>query len=97
MDHLPEAQRRWVRRKLHQAWSNPDAAEAALKALARQLDKVNPDAGASLREGLGETLTVTRLGITGTLLKRINLNDGEGRAYYNRKLAEGKTSKPSGR
>ncbi len=73
MDHLPEAQRPWVRRKLRQAWANPNAgeAEAALKALARQLDKVNPDAGASLREGLVETLTVTRLGVTGTLLKTV--------------------------
>ena len=73
MDHLPEAQRPWVRRKLRQAWANPDAveAEAALKVLARQLDKVNPDAGASLREGLTETPTVTRLGVTGTLLKTV--------------------------
>jgi hypothetical protein len=30
---------------------------------------VNPDAAASLREGLTETLTVTRLGVTGSLLK----------------------------
>ena len=73
MDHLPETQRPWVRRKLHAAWANPDAseAEAALKALARQLDGVNPDAGASLREGLTETLTVTRLGVTGSLLKTV--------------------------
>ncbi|MCP4088166.1 MAG: IS256 family transposase [Actinomycetia bacterium] len=73
MDHLPEAQRPWVRRKLHQAWANPNPgeAEAALNALARQLDGVNPDAGASLREGLTETLTVTRLGVTGALLKTV--------------------------
>jgi transposase-like protein len=73
MDHLPEAERPWVRRKLRAAWANPDAsgAEAALKALATQLEKVNPDAAASLREGLDETLTVTRLGVTGTLLKTV--------------------------
>ena len=46
-------------------------AEAALKSLARQLDKVNPDAGASCREGLAETLTVTRLGVNGSLLKTV--------------------------
>src|SRR6266536_3995141 len=36
LDHLPEAERRWVRRKLRAAWANPDAAEAeaALTALA---------------------------------------------------------------
>ena len=73
LDHLPEGERLWVRRKLRAAWANPDAgeAEAALAALAGQLAKVNPDAAASLREGLAETLTVTRLGITGSLLKTV--------------------------
>jgi transposase-like protein len=73
LDHLPEAERPWVRRKLRAAWTNPDAgeAEAALRALAGQLDKVNPDAAASLREGLAETVTVTRLGVTGSLLKTV--------------------------
>jgi hypothetical protein len=32
---------------------------------------VNPDAAASLREGLADTLTVTRLGVTGSLLKTV--------------------------
>jgi putative transposase len=73
IDHLPEAERLWVRRKLRAAWANPNAdeAEQALNALAGQLEKVNPDAAASLREGLAETLTVTRLGITGPLLKTV--------------------------
>jgi putative transposase len=73
LDHLPEAERLWVRRKLRAAWANPDAAEAeaALAALAGQLEKVNPDAAASLREGLAETLTVTRLGVSGSLLKTV--------------------------
>src|SRR5215211_3957787 len=73
MDHLPETERPWVRRKLRAAWANPNAneAEAALKALAGQLDRVNPDAAASLREGLAETVTVTRLGVTGSLLKTV--------------------------
>jgi transposase-like protein len=73
LDHLPEAERPWVRRKLRAAWANPNAgeAEAALRALASQLDKVNPDAAASLREGLEETVTVTRLGVTGSLLKTV--------------------------
>lgn len=73
MDHLPEAERPWVRRKLRAAWANPNAAEAeaSLRALACQLEKVNPDAAASLREGLADTLTVTRLGVTGSLLKTV--------------------------
>jgi putative transposase len=36
-----------------------------------QLERLNPDAAASLREGLTETLTVTRLGVTGSLLKTV--------------------------
>jgi transposase-like protein len=73
LDHLPETERPWVRRKLRAAWANPNAgeAEAALKALAGQLERVNPDAAASLREGLADTLTVTRLGVTGSLLKTV--------------------------
>jgi transposase-like protein len=73
MDHLPETERPWVRRKLRAAWANPNAteAEAALRALAAQLDNMNPDAAASLREGLVETLTVTRLGVTGALLRTV--------------------------
>jgi putative transposase len=77
MDYLPEAERPWVRRKLRAAWANPDAgeAQAALRALAGQLERVNPDAAASLHEGLAETLTVTRLGVTGSLLKTVMLTN----------------------
>ena len=73
MDYLPEAERPWVRRKLRAAWAKQNAgeAEAALRSLALQLEKVNPDAAGSLREGLSETLTVTRLGVTGALLKTV--------------------------
>jgi putative transposase len=73
MDHLPETERAWVLRKMRQGWANPDADEgvAALEALAAQLDKINPDAAGSLREGLAEMFTVTRLRVTGTLLKTL--------------------------
>ena len=39
----------------------------ALEALARQLDVAHPGAAGSLREGLTDTLTVTRLGLRGRL------------------------------
>jgi putative transposase len=73
LDHLPEGQRPFVRAKLGKAWADPDEnkAEAALRALASQLEKLNPDAASSLREGLAETLTVTRLGVRGALLKTV--------------------------
>jgi putative transposase len=74
LDHLPERERARVRSKLRRAWADPDhrAALAALKALARTLDKTHPDAAGSLREGLEETLTLTRLGVTGALRRTLS-------------------------
>jgi transposase-like protein len=74
LDHLPEDERPLVQRKLRQAWAKPSAAEARadLQALARSLARQRPGAAASLREGLEDTLTVNRLGITGSLLKTVD-------------------------
>ena len=46
-------------------------AEAALLALATELDRTHPGAAASLREGLAETLTVLRLGVPPTLARTL--------------------------
>lgn len=72
-DHLPEAERAWVLAKMRRAWKNPNADEAQrdLETLARSLEKINPDAAGSLREGLADMFTITRLGVTGTLLKTV--------------------------
>jgi putative transposase len=72
-DHLPEAERSWTLARIRRAWRNPDADEASkdLRSLATSLEKLNPDAAASLREGLEEMFTVTRLKVTGTLLKTL--------------------------
>ena len=72
--HLPERERPWVQAKLSKAWADPDHARAlaSLKALAAQLEKVHPDAASSLREGMEETLTLTRLGVTGTLRRTLS-------------------------
>jgi putative transposase len=72
-DHLPEAERPLVQRRLRAAWANPDADQAAaeLEQLARSLARQRPGAAASLREGLAETLTVTRLGVGGRLLQTV--------------------------
>src|SRR3954454_8464257 len=55
------------------AWSlsNADLAEQRLQVLVGELDKTWPDAAASLREGMTDTLTLTRLGITGQLAKTL--------------------------
>jgi putative transposase len=72
-DHLPEVERPLVQRRLRAAWALADAdqAVAKLEQLARSLDHKRPGAAASLREGLAETLTVTRLGIGGKLLQTV--------------------------
>jgi putative transposase len=72
-DHLPEAERPLVQRRLRAAWAlgDPDQAKAELEQLARSLDRRRPGAAASLREGLELTLTVTRLGVGGKLLQTL--------------------------
>ena len=73
LEHVPEAERGWALAQMRRAWKNPDADEAArgLRTLAGRLDEVNPDAAGSLREGLDEMFTVTRLGLSGPLLKSL--------------------------
>ncbi|WP_122526599.1 IS256 family transposase [Mycobacterium persicum] len=72
-DHLPQRLRSSVGRKMTDAYHAGSAleAEAALLALAKELDRTHPGAAASLREGLDETLTVLRLGVTPTLARTL--------------------------
>jgi putative transposase len=55
------------------AWSLTDVnlAEQRLQLLASELDRTWPDAAASLREGMAETLTLMRLGISGQLARTL--------------------------
>ncbi|VBA59719.1 IS256 family transposase [Mycobacterium attenuatum] len=72
-DSLPHRLRSSVGRKMTDAYHAGSAleAEAALLALAKELDRTHPGAAASLREGLDETLTVLRLGVTPTLARTL--------------------------
>ena len=72
-DHLPQRLRSTVGRKMTDACHAGSAleAEAALLALATELDRTHPGAAASLREGLDETLTVLRLGVPPTLARTL--------------------------
>jgi transposase-like protein len=72
-DHLPQRLRSSVGRKMTDAYHAGSAleAEAALLALAKELDRTHPGAAASLREGLEETLTVLRLGVPPTLARTL--------------------------
>ncbi len=73
LDHLPERDRPAVKRRLRAAWadSDHDRALGDLQLLASELDRAHPGAAASLREGLEETLTLTRLGIRGSLKRTL--------------------------
>jgi putative transposase len=73
LDHLPERDRDSVKRRLRQAWqeTDHDIALEQLTALALELDRPHPGAAASPREGMEETLTVIRLGITGKLQRTL--------------------------
>jgi putative transposase len=73
LDHLPDSEKGAVRRRLRTAWAEPSHSRATeqLRRLAKELDHHHPGAAGSLREGMEETLTVTRLGINGSLKRTL--------------------------
>ena len=64
-DRLDESLHAGVRKVLRQAWQQDDAAKAErlLRNLARRLEHDAPGVSGSILEGLGEILTVIRLGL----------------------------------
>ena len=92
LEHLPDSMRPRVRRVLDEAYGLADAtlAKRRLEQLAAGLERTHPGAAASLREGLDETLTLQRLGVTGALYRTLrstnaieNLNGLVGRFTRN--------------
>jgi transposase-like protein len=73
LEHLPQPLHPSVSRALHDAWSSdsPDLAQRQLERLAKSLEREHPGAASSLREGVAETLTVQRLGLTGALARTL--------------------------
>src|SRR2546426_5047453 len=72
-EHLPERERPAVKQRLRRAWALEDHARALdqLRRLAAELDRSYPGAAGSLREGMEETLTLTRLGVGGNLKRTL--------------------------
>jgi putative transposase len=72
-DRLPDAVASTVAKRMRRAYHHTDplVAQAELEALARELDRSHPGAAAPLREGLAETLTITRLGVPPTLARTL--------------------------
>jgi putative transposase len=73
INHLPERHRPAVMQRLRRAWALDDHVRALdqLRQLAGELDRTYPGAAGSLREGIEETLTVTLLGVTGSLKRTL--------------------------
>jgi transposase-like protein len=73
MRHLPERDRPPILHRLRRAWADTDYQRALeqLTRLADELEHTHPGAAGSLREGMDETLTVTRLGIKGRLKRTL--------------------------
>ena len=71
--HVPEKHHAELERRLSEAYHETgyEAARASLEATARWLERINPDAASSLREGLEETLAVVRLGLAGALRRTL--------------------------
>jgi len=73
IDHLPERERSAITERLRRAWALDDHRRALdqLRQLAGELERTYPGAAGSLREGMEETLTLTRLGVTGSLKRTL--------------------------
>ena len=74
LKHLPERHQRSVDARISAACKMTDYDEArkSLDLTVSYLQRLNPDAAASLKEGLEETLTVHKLGIMGLLRKTLS-------------------------
>lgn len=72
--HLPDKHHDELRRQLNLAYHHTDHRQAvkALNTTVAWLRRLNPDAAASLQEGLEETLTVVRLGVPELLRKTLS-------------------------
>jgi len=93
LGHLPGRLHESVKAVLKEAWNLGDAgvAKRRLERLASSLEADHPGAAASVREGLDETLTLQRLGISGTLYKKLRSTNGienlnSGIATYSRNV-----------
>jgi transposase-like protein len=73
LEHLPERDRPAMKARLRNAWvsENHQLALQGLQQLAGELERSHPGAASSLREGMAETLTLTRLGVRGKLKKTL--------------------------
>ena len=78
VSYLPKADQPTWRKKLQRAYQEPtyEAAKERLLGLHAELEQINRNAAASLREGLEETLTLHRLGLFEELGRSLKTTNG---------------------
>jgi len=74
LDHLPPEHQEAIDARIRAAYNiaDYDKAKESLELTVRYLERLNPSAAASLKEGLEETLTVHKLGFYGLLRKTLS-------------------------
>lgn len=74
LDHLPEEHQHAIDARISAAYKMAyyDDAKKSLELTVRYLERLNPSAAASLKEGLEETLSIHKLEITGLLRKTLS-------------------------
>lgn len=72
--HLPEERQNAIDARIRAAYkmAKYDDAKKSLQLTVKYLERLNPDAAKSLKEGLEETLTLHKLGVTGLLRKTLS-------------------------
>jgi transposase-like protein len=72
-EHLPQEHQETIDARIRSAYgmATYEQAKQSLELTVKHLERLNPSAAASLKEGLEETLTVHRLGIMGLLRKTL--------------------------
>lgn len=72
-DHLPPEHQEAIDARIRTAYNmtDYDKAKESLDLTVRYLERLNPSAAASLREGIEETLTVHKFGVSGLLRKTL--------------------------
>lgn len=73
LEHAPVSMRDEVECRIDDAYAEQDyeSARSKMVSLASWADRINPDMGGSVREGMEETLTVIRLGVSPFLYKTV--------------------------
>lgn len=74
LDHLPKEHQHAIDARISAAYNmaSYDDARKSLELTVKYLEKLNPNAAGSLKEGLEETLTIHKLGVTGLLIKTLS-------------------------